>query len=201
LIKNFISPDDPQYLGAAIAHCGRQAFISPCVPGTRYSVAMPHHIPTLYLDASVIGGYFDEEWQCAPTRKLWRLMEAGHYRFVTSLVTVEELAAAPEPVRGLLESTFAAEAILPLEHEAEELAAAYMQQGILPPRYTDDARHVTACVLARVDFLVSWNFKHLVNVRRCDAFNGVNLLQGYPPVRIVTPRELLYDDAADFEKL
>jgi hypothetical protein len=44
----------------------------------------------------------------------------------------------------------------------------------------------------RVNHLVSWNYRHLVNVRREAGFNAVNLLQGYPPVSIVNPKELIY---------
>jgi len=58
-----------------------------------------------YLDTSEIGGYFDVEWM-EPARRLWRQMEAGKYRFVTSAVTTLELAAAPEAVRELFASSF-----------------------------------------------------------------------------------------------
>jgi hypothetical protein len=40
--------------------------------------------------------------------------------------------------------------------------------------------------------LVGWNFRHLVNVHREAGFNAVNLLQGYPPISIVNPKELIY---------
>ena len=46
--------------------------------------------------------------------------------------------------------------------------------------------------MARLQYLVSWNFKHLVNVQREAGFNAVNLLQGYPPIRIVNPLELIH---------
>lgn len=61
------------------------------------------------------------------------------------------------------------------------------------------ARHVAICTIARVQYLVSWNFKHLANVRRESGFNSVNLLQGYPPVRIVPPSSLIhgYDQEKD----
>ena len=51
-------------------------------------------IPKLYLDTSVIGGYFDDEWKDA-TRELWQQMRAGKFRFVTSSVTLDEVNAAP----------------------------------------------------------------------------------------------------------
>ena len=150
--------------------------------------------PVLYLDTSVIGGYFDDKFKEA-TRQLWRQMEAGRFQFVTSTITAEELAVAPAHVRDLWADTFTPEMILDVTEDIEQLAAAYMAQAILTPKYTDDARHVAACTVARSDYLVSWNFKHLVNVDRKKGFNAVNLLQGYSSVSIVNPLELIYDDA------
>ena len=49
-----------------------------------------------------------------------------------------------------------------------------------------------ASTVARLQYLVSWNFRHLVNVQREAGFNAVNLLQGYPPIRIVNPLELIH---------
>jgi predicted nucleic acid-binding protein len=148
-------------------------------------------VPNLYLDSSVIGGYFDDEWR-DPTQELWRQMEAGRYRFLTSAVTAEELSTAPERVRELFADTFPAEALLEITAESERLAAAYMERHILTPEYTDDARHVAVCTVAQLEYLVSWNFRHLVNVEREKGFNAVNLLQGYRPIRIVNPLELIY---------
>lgn len=149
--------------------------------------------PTLYLDTSVLGGYFDDEFELA-TRELWRQMEQGRFQFLTSLVTVDELTEAPEQVRELLTNTFAPQNILDVTDEMEQLAAVYMTQAILTPKYSDDARHVAVCTVARLDYLVSWNFRHLVNVEREKGFNATNLLQGYPTVRIVNPLELIYGD-------
>lgn len=148
-------------------------------------------LPTLYLDTSVLGGYFDDEFAEA-TRNLWRQMEQRRFRFFTSLVTVDELTEAPERVRELMATTFSPQDTLDVTAEMEQLAAAYMAQSILPPKYSDDARHVAVCTVARIDYLVSWNFRHLVNVEREKGFNAVNLLQGYSTVRIVNPLELIY---------
>lgn len=148
---------------------------------------------TLYLDTSVIGGYFDDEWMEA-TRELWRQMEVGRWRFLTSAITIDELTNAPENVRELFRETFDAESLVEVTSEVEELAAQYVDKGVIVPRYTDDARHVATCTVAKLDYLVSWNFRHLVNVQREAGFNAVNLLQGYQAVRIVNPLELIYGD-------
>jgi predicted nucleic acid-binding protein len=149
------------------------------------------HVLSLYLDTSVIGGYFDAEFM-ADTRTLWRLREAGKFRFVSSEMVVDEVAHAPARVRELMQAAFAPDDVLPVSEEMEELAAAYMAQRVVPAAYADDALHVAVCSVARLDYLVSWNFKHLANVRREAGFNAVNMLQGYPPVRIVAPTFLIH---------
>jgi predicted nucleic acid-binding protein len=120
---------------------------------------------SLYLDTSVIGGYHDPEFM-ADTRALWRLNEAGRYRFVSSVVVDREIDRAPARVRMLMRATFAGEALLPLTPEADELAQTYLAQKVVPAHYENDAYHVAVCTVARIDCLVSWNFKHLANVRR-----------------------------------
>lgn len=100
--------------------------------------------------------------------------------------------AAPENVRELFRDTFDAGALVEVTSEVEELAAQYIEKGVIVPKYTDDARHVATCTVAKLDYLVSWNFRHLVNVQREAGFNAVNLLQGYQAVRIVNPLELIY---------
>ena len=153
-------------------------------------------VPTLYLDTSVIGGYFEEEdlWQREPTRELWRLMELGIYRFVTSAITAQEIILAPERVRTLFDATFPADAIMPATNEMDKLALAYLRQGILPEKCLGDAQHVAACTVAGIEYLVSWNFKHMVNAERRKGFNGTNLLHGYRNVSIVSPSELIYEN-------
>jgi hypothetical protein len=149
------------------------------------------HALSLYLDTSVIGGYYDPEF-VADTRALWRLRDAGRFSFFSSVIADQEIAGAPEPVRALMRTTFAGAALLPLSDEADALAAAYLAQKVVPHDYEDDAYHVAVCTVAHIEYLVSWNFKHLANARREAGFNAVNLLQGYPPVRIVAPTFLIH---------
>ena len=139
----------------------------------------------------MLGGYFDAEFM-ADTRALWRLRAAGRFRFVTSVLVDQEITRAPERVRELMRTTFAPDAMLPMTAEALELAAHYLAQKVVPADYTDDARHVALCTLSGVEHLVSWNFKHLANVRREAGFNAVNRLHGHPTVRIVAPTFLIH---------
>ncbi len=70
-----------------------------------------------------------------------------------------------------------------------------MALGVVPPKKLYDALHVAACVFHGVDYLVSWNYKHLANVNRESRINAVNLSNGYnKPIRIITPLELMSDE-------
>ena len=149
------------------------------------------HVPTLYLDTSVIGGYHDTEWM-ADTRELWAQAKAGQWRLVTSIVAEAELQNAPANVREVFADTFDGTSILDTSSEIEQPANAYLAAAVVPPKFADDALHVAMATVHGVRLVVSWNFKHLVNVRREVGFNAVNILHGWPPVRIVSPKEIIY---------
>ena len=115
-------------------------------------------------------------------------MFAGKVTLLLSDTLARELIEAPAPVQDLLERTLHhGGERLPLTAEAIILQEAYVQAGVVTPKYMDDALHVAQASLARADAIVSWNFRHLVNPTQVRAFNGVNVAKGYPLVLIVTP--------------
>jgi hypothetical protein len=120
------------------------------------------------------------------------------YHLTTSVVATREVLGAPAEVRQKFSSTFTHSAqIHELTAEAESLAQAYLAASVVTPKYADDARHVAIATVQGLTVIVSWNFHHLVNLRREAGFNAVNLLQGYPPVRIVSPLELIHENDED----
>jgi predicted nucleic acid-binding protein len=152
---------------------------------------------TVYLDNSILGGYFDSEFEDA-TQRLWRMAEAGTCRFVASVVTQDEASLAPADVVRLFARTFPdSPALLELTSRAEELAQAYLAAGVVSTKYIDDARHVAIATTHGIGVLVTWNFRHLANYRREAGFNRVNLENGYPAIRIISPLELVYEDAGE----
>jgi hypothetical protein len=147
----------------------------------------------MYLDNSILGGYFDSEFQ-EPTRRLWRMAEDGECRFVASVVTQEEASLAPSQVVKLFARTFPNDtALLELTPRAEELAQAYLTVGVVSDKYVDDARHVAIATTHGIGVMVTWNFRHLANYRREAGFNRVNLENGYSAVRIISPLEIVYE--------
>lgn len=145
----------------------------------------------VYVDASVVGGCEDSEFAEA-TLALWKLFIQGVYIMVLSEHTLRELHGAPESVRNrLLEIPEAHQIILADTPEADALAEAYQAHGIVGPGSRSDALHVALATIGRVDVLVSWNFKHIVNLGRIRLFNAVNLEEGYGLIEIRTPKEVL----------
>ena len=150
--------------------------------------------PRVYTDTSVLGGCEDAEFR-VPSRRLLEAFRRGDLTLVISEITVRELEQAPEEVRAVLPSVPAdhIETIV-LTPESEVLAAAYIEDGAIGGRMRADALHIALATVARVDVLVSWNFKHIVNLKRIHAYNAVNLKMGYPLLEIRTPREVPGDE-------
>lgn len=148
----------------------------------------------IYTDTSVLGGCEDAEFS-EHSLELMRDFVHGSRVLVLSTLTIQELAAAPIAVRKRLASV-PAENIetLQLDAEARALADAYVSAGVLSPRMRADAQHIAIATVGRVHVLVSWNFKHIVNLQRIHGYNSVNLRSGYPMIEIRTPREVLSDD-------
>lgn len=144
-----------------------------------------------YIDTSVLGGYFDREF-LKTTRLFFSQVKEGRYRLIISDLVGKELEMAPEPVRNLPDMFSNEELkILRITEEMDWLADEYVRAGIVTESYRDDALHAAAATLSPVKALVSWNFRHLVNIRREEGFNGVNLLNGYRQIRILSPAEVI----------
>lgn len=151
----------------------------------------------VYLDTSVFGGCFDEEF-AAESKQLFTEIMSGCFEVVVSRTTLDELNRAPERVQKIL-------ADIPEEFvelfdagdEADKLATAYLEAGILGKSSMGDAEHIAAASLAEVDFVVSWNFKHIVHYDKIRAYQAVNMLKGYKPILIYSPKEVVEYDSED----
>ena len=152
------------------------------------------HKARVYVDTSVFGGTQDEEFADA-TKKFFDRVRAGEYIVLISRITLDELAGAPpevlEDVENLPQTSVER---LPVVKEAKELAASYLDVGVLGPAAVEDASHVAIATVAGADLILSWNFKHIVNYERIRKFNAVNLMNGYKTLDIRSPWEMEYGD-------
>ena len=149
--------------------------------------------PRIYTDTSALGVCEDEEFR-ESSRRLVEAFVAGELILVLSDLALRELEAAPDAVsKAVARVPDAHIELIAISPEAEELAAAYIHDGAIAESMRADALHIALATVARVDVLVSWNFKHIVNLRRIHAYNAVNLKRGYPLLEIRTPREVPID--------
>ncbi len=155
----------------------------------------------IYLDTSVINFVFADE-----TPELMRITRdfferyASRYELFVSEIVLDELERTPDRVRrdAMLQLLTAQHVtILPIDTRTDVkcLAGRYMACGIVPAAKIADALHVAYAVICEMDIILSWNFKHLANVRKEAQFASVNLEQGYTrPLRLVSPLEVEYEE-------
>jgi hypothetical protein len=67
----------------------------------------------------------------------------------------------------------------------------YLKSGILGEKSKSDAEHVASASVFDADFIVSWNFKHIVHFDKINSFQAVNLLNGFKPIKIYSPNEVV----------
>ena len=148
-------------------------------------------IQRIYIDTSVVGGFFDEEFK-EPTQKLFKRLENSEIKFVISDLLELELINAPKLVSELLlnypNNRFER---IELTEEIMNLAEQYIIEKVVGRTSLEDCRHIALATINRVDVLASWNFKHIVNLDRIKGYNSVNLRLGYPLIEIRTPQELV----------
>jgi len=148
-------------------------------------------VTKVYIDTSIVGGYFDNDFS-SDTKALFKRLENKEIVFVISNVLKQELQKAPVYVRDLLNKyNPACFEYVELTKESIELADKYIAEKVVGKTSIDDCLHIALATINKVDVLASWNFKHIVNLQRIKGYNGVNLKHGYSVVEIRSPKELL----------
>lgn len=148
-------------------------------------------IKLVYIDTSVVGGVFDKEFEIW-TKIFFDQVRSGAFKIAVSELLVEELKPAPEHIRDFI-YTLPEDQVLVARYEvdARELADKYQEEGIVGPTSLTDCRHIATATVNNIHILASWNFKHIVNLNKIQLYNAVNIKEGYIPLEIRTPRELL----------
>lgn len=146
---------------------------------------------SLYLDTSVPSAYYDER-KPERQRLTWEFWEKlGDYEVYISEMTEIELKNTKEKEkRDQFLSLIAGMEILPITEEAIELVQIYLKNKVVPKAKEEDAYHIAVATLNEIDIIVSWNFDHLVNIKTRRRVNGVNILEEYKPIEIISPPEL-----------
>ncbi|MGR3319286.1 MAG: hypothetical protein ACUZ8O_12515 [Candidatus Anammoxibacter sp.] len=146
----------------------------------------------IYLDTSVFGGCFDDEFS-NESKKLFEAIRNAEFILVLSSTTIAEINKAPSRVQKIL-TDLPPETVEIIEYNREEIGKLrdeYLKAGIVGSSSKLDAEHIAAASIAEVDFVVSWNFKHIVHFEKISGYQAVNILNGYKTIRIYSPKEVV----------
>lgn len=149
----------------------------------------------VYLDTSVISYLMQEDApeKMKETRQLWEMFKNGKYDVYLSTVTLKELQNCSEPKKSLLAEYLSqiSFTVLDITNDIEEVANKIIELGILTPKSFDDCQHIGAALVNDCDCIISWNFKHIVNIRTIRGIRAITNLEGYRPIEIWSPSVLL----------
>ena len=148
----------------------------------------------LYFDTSVFGGIYDVEFQ-EETEMLFEMVKNGEIICVYSDLSEFELENAPEKVKEhFLNLNKNQTEFAEITEEINELAEAYVKEKVVGETNIDDCRHIACATINKVDYLVSWNFKHIVNVFRIRGYNAINIKNGHIQLDIRSPKEIIRNE-------
>ena len=148
---------------------------------------------SLYLETSVVGAYLDngEPFRRDLTIRWWE-HELSEYKAYSSILVQRELERISEPHRtGYLNLIKPLER-LELSEEVAILAEGYISRGIFHRKFLADAIHVALASFHKVDYLVTWNFGHIANVRKQARLRLFNTAAGFFSTTIITPEFLVH---------
>lgn len=153
----------------------------------------------VYLDTSVIS-YLDQ--QDAPekmeeTREVWKRIKTGEYDIFISDVVLRELNdCKDEQKRNTLFSHLSEIKynLITVDESTVALAEKIVEKGVLKKKNLDDCQHISAAILSDCDIIVSWNFKHIVNVKTIRGIKVITTVEGYKDILIYPPSALLSEE-------
>ncbi len=150
--------------------------------------------PRLYFDTSVFGGIFDIEFQ-HETELLFEMIKNGEIICVYSDLCEFELENAPEKVKTHFLSLDKNQTeFVEITEEINQLAQEYINEKVVGETSIDDCRHIACATINKVDYLISWNFKHIVNVFRIRGYNAINIKNGQIQLDIRSPKDIITNE-------
>ncbi len=153
--------------------------------------------PRVYVETSVLG--YLTSWPSGDlvvagrqkiTRDWWRHASDAFDLIVSELVYHESCAGDSQAVRDRLE-ILKDLPVLAVSQRAEDLSRALLAGGAVPSTEPEDSLHIALAVVNGIEYLVTWNFKHIANAVMRSKINNVCFSEGYNPCTICTPEELL----------
>ena len=146
----------------------------------------------LYLDTSVLSALFDKR---NPERKSLTesfFSETKNFEIFISNITVAEIEKTPDKeIKTKMKEKIQNFSVLTISNEIEDLAKEIIRKGAINESYSEDAYHIAIAIIKEMDYLLSWNFRHIVRKKTKDIVRMISTLNNLRQIEIITPAELL----------
>jgi hypothetical protein len=161
--------------------------------------------PKIYLETTMFSFYYEKRTVPpylelkAEVHRIFELIKAGEYEPYTSLYATREIGNEKDQEKRERMAALVSEygiKVLDETNEADHLAALYVQEKAISPAWETDAAHIAIATISGLDFIVSLNFTHIARPWTIERVRRVNFREGYKPVGIYKPAEVLeiYED-------
>jgi predicted nucleic acid-binding protein len=156
-------------------------------------------VPKIYLETTVFNWFFEVDRGEAHTStvELFREIANGDFEPYTSSYVVGELQLTEDETRRAKMLALIDEyniKILEFNDEAEALADAYVDEGVVPAKYRTDGLHIATAAVNELDIIVSMNFQHIVKRKTKLTTPTINALRGYKSIEIYNPMEVINNE-------
>ena len=147
----------------------------------------------VYLETSIFNFFFSEKTPNEKDITIKLFAQIARYEAYISDITIAEIDRCPEPKRTKMFDLISEYDLqeLTLNESAKELAAKYIQEGIIPQKYQADAFHIAIASVHGMDVVISWNFEHMVKLKTKREVVGINVFMGYKEIDIYSPLEVV----------
>lgn len=149
--------------------------------------------PLIYIESTIPSYYCDSRSELATdiarTHEWWDQEREAYECFISAIV-LEELSAGQYPTQDACLALVADLALLDINQEVLEVADIYRMRGLMPRNPTADALHVALATCYRMDYLLTWNCRHLANVNKARRLEELNERMGLSTPRLITPHQI-----------
>ena len=157
----------------------------------------------VYLDTSVVSYLYqvDAPEKMQNTLDLWELFRNKTYEVYISDIVIREISGCnEEKLKILLDYLNQIDYnIIETTEDTVELAGKFIDFGNKKKKSFDDCQHIAAAILAGCDSIISWNFKHIVNVKTIRGVKIITTLEGYKDLLIYPPSVLIESEDDEYE--
>ena len=151
--------------------------------------------PKIYLDTSIISHLKQDDApeKMAETHIMWEELKNGLYEIYISEIVFEELLANEKSKQSLLLEylTKLEYNLIEIDEEVRNYAAKLIEIGVFTEKHYFDCLHIASAVISECNYLISWNFRHIVRIKTVNGIRTVNAILGYRSIDIYAPNSFI----------